>query len=959
MSSPVCLPGQRWISETEPELGLGVIREVTARMLKVEFPASGETRQYALDNAPLRRVRFRAGDLVQGQGNVSLRVQSVTERDGLLCYHGPGGQLWETELSDTLGFNQPDERLLNGHVDPVPAFDLRLAALRHQHRRRQSSVRGFVGGRIDLLPHQLYLAPEVAGRLAPRVLLADEVGLGKTIEACLITHRLLQTGRAQRVLILVPEPLIHQWFVELLRRFNLWFHIFDEDRCAAIEATHPEANPFLDDQLVLCSLSLLAQSERRAQQALSAGWDILVVDEAHHLGWTPAAASREYTLVESLARQTPGVLLLTATPEQLGVASHFARLRLLDADRYFDLDEFIKESDSYREVASVVETLARGQAPALTEAAPLARILHSDEAVVRSRLEQIRSGDVAMRESLLRELLDRHGPGRVMFRNTRARMSGFPQRTVHLVPLSSPAGGARLLAALADEYSADTTAAAAASFAPDFSADPRIGWLVELLRATAPDKVLLICRTQRKVLAIEAALRQRASLPVALFHEGLALVQRDRNAAWFAEEDGARLLLCSEIGSEGRNFQFAHHLVLYDLPLDPELLEQRIGRLDRIGQTSEIHIHVPFVEGSPQEALARWYHEGLNAFARNLRGGRELLERFGAQVHDLAQDFNDTHATARPQLDHLIAETRAAGRELAERLELGRDRLLEWNSFRPEVAARVIKEIQRQDEDVSLETFMLAVFDHFNIHVEELRHRTYQLGSAGVFADAFPGLPAGGMTVTADRQRALSREDIQFLTWDHPLVTSALDMLLGGEAGNSSFAFWPDPQSRGLYLEAVYLLECVAPPALHVDRFLPPTPVRVAVDHLGENQGARLTPELLARHLKPGEVYRLLDLPGLRDELVPQMLATAGALAERHVSGLVAQACQQMNQQLGMELERLRELSKVNRNVRREEVEALAAQQRALAEHLRGARLRLEAVRLIQRGPVTSQVDRR
>jgi ATP-dependent helicase HepA len=144
-----------------------------------------------------------------------------------------------------------------------------------------------------------------------------------------------------------------------------------------------------------------------------------------------------------------------------------------------------------------------------------------------------------------------------------------------------------------------------------------------------------------------------------------------------------------------------------------------------------------------------------------------------------------------------------------------------------------------------------------------------------------------------------------------------------------------------------------------VDRFLPPTPVRVAVDHLGEDQSARLTSELLARHLKPGEVYRLLDLPGLRDELVPQMLAAAGALAERHVSGLVAQACQQMNQQLGMELERLTELSKVNRNVRREEVEALAAQQRALAEHLRGARLRLEAVRLIQRGPVTSQVDRR
>ncbi len=951
MSQSLFFPGQRWVSESEPELGLGTVRDVTTRMLKVEFGASGETRQYALDNAPLRRVRFRVGDKVQSRANVTLVVQSVTEAHGLLYYHGRAGQFAETELNDTLGFNQPDERLLNGQVDSIETFALRFAALRHQHRRRKSPVRGFVGGRIDLLPHQLYLAPEVASRLIPRVLLADEVGLGKTIEACLIVHRLVQTGRAQRVLILVPEPLIHQWFVELLRRFNLWFHIFDEERCESIEATHPEANPFLDDQFILCSLNLLAGNERRAQQALAAGWDILVVDEAHHLGWTPTTASVEYTVVESLARQTPGVLLLTATPEQLGVASHFARLRLLDADRYFDLGEFIQESAAYREVAAIVETLSKGQVPAAAHLGPLARILHAEEAEVGANLDRIRVGETAVREGLIRDLLDRHGPGRVMFRNTRTRMAGFPQRTVHLTPLPQRLDAADLGDALADEFAADTDAAAAAAFDPDFATDPRIAWLVEHLSLVAPAKVLLICRTQRKVLAIEQALRRRTNLPVALFHEGLPLVQRDRNAAWFSEEDGARLLLCSEIGSEGRNFQFAHHLVLFDLPLDPELLEQRIGRLDRIGQTSEIHIHVPFTEGSSQEVLSRWYHEGLNAFARNLRGGRELLERFGPQVRDLAQDFHETHATARGELERLIAETQTAGRELATRLEQGRDRLLEWNSFRPEVAARVISEIRRQDDDTSLDAFMLAVFDHFGIHLEELRHRTYQLGSAGIFADSFPGLPAGGMTVTCDRSRALAREDIQFLTWDHPLVTSALDLLLGGEKGSSCFALWPDAGTRGLYLEAVFLLECIAPPALHVDRFLPPTPVRVAVDHLGADQSARLSPEMLARQLQPGEVHRLLDLPGLRDDLVPQLLAAAGALAERHVTGLVAQARKEMNAQLNQELARLTELRKVNRNVRVEEIEALAAQQRSLEQHLRGARLRLEALRLIQRGP--------
>jgi ATP-dependent helicase HepA len=103
-----------------------------------------------------------------------------------------------------------------------------VATLSSAPRLRQSPVRGYVGGRVDLIPHQMYIAAEMASRLVPRVLLADEVGLGKTIEAGLILHRLHLTGRAERVLILVPEPLIHQWFVELLRRFNLLFSIFDQ-----------------------------------------------------------------------------------------------------------------------------------------------------------------------------------------------------------------------------------------------------------------------------------------------------------------------------------------------------------------------------------------------------------------------------------------------------------------------------------------------------------------------------------------------------------------------------------------------------------------------------------------------------------------------------------------------------------------------------------------------------------
>lgn len=213
---------------------------------------------------------------------------------------------------------------------------------------------------MQLLPHQFHIATELSAREHPRALLADEVGLGKTIEAGLVVHQRLISGRAQRVLVVVPDNLVHQWLVELLRRFNLKFTLLDEARCEALLESDDGGNPFESAQLILCPLSLLTHRDARLRQALLAGWDLMVVDEAHHLGWTPEVASHGYRCIEALAAQVPGVLLLTATPEQLGPEGHFARLRLLDPERYHDLDAFLAESDRYHQ-------LSRAMAPLLEE----------------------------------------------------------------------------------------------------------------------------------------------------------------------------------------------------------------------------------------------------------------------------------------------------------------------------------------------------------------------------------------------------------------------------------------------------------------------------------------------------------------------------------------------------------------------------------------------------------------
>lgn len=227
--------GQRWISNTESQLGLGIITAVQGRTVSINFPAAEEERIYAIDNAPLSRIIYKEGDEITTNEQQKLEVTAVNEYQGLLLYTGTdetGTEFHITELSLNcfIQLNTPEQRLFSGLLDKIGfPFKLRIETLQHTSRL-QSKVRGLLGSRTNHLPHQVYIANEVAQRHAPRVLPADEVGLGKTIEAGMILHYQLHTGRANKVLIVVPDTLIHQWLVEMIRRFNLYFSIIDQNR---------------------------------------------------------------------------------------------------------------------------------------------------------------------------------------------------------------------------------------------------------------------------------------------------------------------------------------------------------------------------------------------------------------------------------------------------------------------------------------------------------------------------------------------------------------------------------------------------------------------------------------------------------------------------------------------------------------------------------------------------------
>ncbi|WP_278404467.1 RNA polymerase-associated protein RapA [Pseudoalteromonas ruthenica] len=954
--------GQRWISDTESDLGLGTVVALEGRQVSILFPASGENRVYAQSEAPVTRVKFNPGDTIRSADEWELEVSEVTQSDGLYTYVGKRldndepVELKETFLDHFIKFNKPQDRLFAGQVDRFDRYTLRYNTWQHRYQRAQSPLKGLIGQRASLIEHQLHIAREVGQRFAPRVLLSDEVGLGKTIEAGMILHQQLLTGRAARVLIVVPENLQHQWLVEMLRRFNLQFAIFDEERCAEAYADSP--NVFETEQLVLTSLEFLTKKKRWFEQATLADWDLMVVDEAHHLSWSVDKPSTEYQRIEELSRDIAGLILLTATPDQLGHQSHFARLKLLDPDRFYDYDAFVAQESHYQDIADAANSVLQEQALSTDQQQVLTNLLGSE---AQALLAGIAKGDEQAKASMLEQLLDRHGTGRILFRNSRSGISGYPERILHTYPMAMPSQyqtAMNVMGSLGSSGPAELNAMRALfpekmfqEFEGQDSSwtqfDPRVQWLIDTLNANKPQKMLVICAKAETALSLEQALREREGIKAALFHEGMSIIERDRAAAFFADiEDSAQVLICSEIGSEGRNFQFAHHLVLFDLPLNPDLLEQRIGRLDRIGQSEDIKIHVPYFQHTAQDTLLQWYHHGLNAFEHTASTGHILNQEFGDELIALLADgsYQDE------PLQALIQRVHARYLALKAQMESGRDRLLELHSSGQGQSEHLVQDINALDHSFELPSYMINVFDIWGVNQEDkgensiiLKPTEHMLGAT------FPCLKEEGISVTFDRDTALAQEDLHFISWDHPMVEGAMEMICDDDFGTASVALFKNKKlpAGTFFVELVYIAEAMAPKSLQLGRYLPPTPIRLLLDKGGNDLSANVAFDTFNQQLNAVGRQTASKLVNALQSAIHPLIEQGNEQAQVHMEQLREQAKQSMHQALDTELTRLQNLKEINPNIRDEELSYYRDNKQQMDDYIDKAKVKLDAIRLI------------
>src|SRR5690606_16913229 len=247
--------------------------------------------------------------------------------------------------------------LREGRVGDGAGFLLRREALRLDAERRGDALGALFASRVMVMPHQVGVVQRVLSAPRPRFVLADEVGLGKTIEAGMIFSALRLSGLARRVLVVAPNHLTVQWLVELLHKFHHMFTLMDGERATALRQEDPTRNPWARHDLVITSLELLQRSaEHRADVAdPEAAWDLVIVDEAHHL-----KGKRASEAAQGLAANAGGLLLLTATPMQLDPEEYHGLLTLIDPRTAPSQEAFAQRLQRQEALGQAVRALEAG-----------------------------------------------------------------------------------------------------------------------------------------------------------------------------------------------------------------------------------------------------------------------------------------------------------------------------------------------------------------------------------------------------------------------------------------------------------------------------------------------------------------------------------------------------------------------------------------------------------------------
>lgn len=508
-----------------------------------------------------------------------------------------------TPAADAVDFASADLELLRRPIPRVTAEEFHLGLQATQLATHPGFDRLIclpMVREMELLEHQTRTAKTVLRRFRGRAMLCDEVGLGKTVEAGIVLSELLMRGSVRSVLVLTPPSLIAQWQGEMRRKFAIELTSYDD------RSFRNAGLPAWDVcQRVIVSIHT-AKREPHRSAILARRWDMVVVDEAHHLRSRATAA---WKFASELQKQF--ILLLTATPVQNNLEELFNLVTLLEpgllntqrdfSRRFVSKEDKLtpKNVDQLHDLLSEVMVRNRRSTVGLQFTRRYART----DAVVLTPVERVLYDSItAMVRSGLRSDNPAAGTNRMTLVKLQMAIGSSAAAAASMVDnmLDKPY--------LAPEQRANLRELSEQARREDSNA--KTDRVFQLL-GDFPDKLVVFTQFRKTQEMLRRKLVE-AGHEVAMFHGVLSRLEKEAAIEHF--RGSARLLLCSESGSEGRNLQFAHGLCNFDLPWNPMKIEQRVGRLSRIGQRSDVYVFNLVAAGTVEAAVLHLLEAKLNMF---------------------------------------------------------------------------------------------------------------------------------------------------------------------------------------------------------------------------------------------------------------------------------------------------------------------------------------------------------
>lgn len=937
----------------QPEWGIGHLLSLAEEGAKalVQFPArEGEPVWVSTKGKALQPAALAIGTAVRTAKGVPGKVTEEVEggrglrRYVLALANGETDELPESEVRAEAPRPDALSSLKEARTGEARNFILRRSALLLDEERRGDALGALLASRVMVKPHQVGVVQRVLSARRPRFILADEVGLGKTIEAGMVFSALRLAGLARRVLVVAPSHLTVQWLVELFHKFNHLFTLLDAERFEKSLEERPDISPWARFDCVVTSLELLQRSAEHRQHAAAADayWDLVIFDEAHHLKGKNAFAA-----ATGVAQNSWGLLLLTATPMQLDPAEYHSLLTLIDPSMAPTVEAFEarlkRQEDVSRSVQALLDSSTGKKKKGAVEETvkTLAARFPQDE-----KLAALTTAD-----ALLAHLAETYSLSDRLIRNRRAVVGGFSMRKLHRheVKLSKEELAARKAALEAVQEDKQLKGAVLSTLLRRLESSPAafnaavkshqslaekqlslaghdakyqafVSVLNGIWKKEPDTKVLVFTEARETLDALKSRLLEERVEALA-YHGDLPLVERDRQVARFRDPEGPKVLICTEVGGEGRNFQFSHHLVHYDLPWSPATVEQRIGRLDRIGQTKTVDIHVFEVPGTLSADVLSVLSEAVSVFTETVGGLDAVLEEVEPRLTELALAPEKQRAAYVQELKRKVTDARA-------QVQRAYDPLLDYRSFDKEAVTSLVSKAQRRsgieaEEDETIEESLWSVARDLDERLEETTTELAARVGIGVDTDqsvdafqcafhfghalnveALPGLDISKeRTVlgTFWRDTAVEQEEIEYFATGHPIVEALFGFLRDGPYGRNGVRFLEQrggQKQRGLellfHVEFPQSLDTsvgAKVPSRHLSRFLDRLLIREVVTLAANGSpkvDAVLAPLLLeqdGRSLKGDEIRSAFpELADFVDPAVAVGTRAAQAALEKSVA---------------------------------------------------------------------------